>query len=250
MTDGKPDTKPSERLQELIKTLARQHEYPPTPDVAGEVLDRMSRPRGGLTRIPTKARLATVLAALVLVVMAVPPVRAAVFEPIWVGAVRLLSGESGPAPGATPIPQLSGLAGATSLEEARASVGFVIPTPPDWPTPDYVFLQDLEGVPAVVLVWLDERDPENIELSLHLIGSSEIPLIEKLNIRYLEETEVDGWPAVWIEGPHVYQHSSGGTTFERLVEGNVLLWTDEGVTYRLETTHSQAEALAIAESLR
>jgi hypothetical protein len=55
---------------------------------------------------------------------------------------------------------------------------------------------------------------------------------------------------VWVEGPHIYQQTSGGTTFERLVEGNVLIWTQGVVTYRLETALSQAEALTIAESLR
>jgi hypothetical protein len=249
MTDSKPDTKPSERLQEIIKTLARQHEYPPTPDVAGRVLERMSQRRGGLARLPVKAWIATTLAVL-LVVIAVPPVRATVAEAIRIGAVRLMSGESQPAPGATPIPLLRGLAGQTSLEEARESVDFEIPTPSDWPEPDYVFLQDLDGVPAVVLVWMDEDDQDEIALSLHLIGSSQIPLIDKLNLAYLEETQVDGGPAVWVEGPHIYQQTSGGTTFERLVEGNVLIWTQGVVTYRLETALSQAEALTIAESLR
>jgi len=249
VTDNKPDTKPSERLQELIKTLARQHEYPPMPDVASRVLERMSRPRGRLAGIPLKTGLAAVIAVLMLVVVVVPPVRATVLETIRVGVVRLLSGENDQTAAATPIPLLSGLAGETSLEEARASVDFDVLTPPDWPAPGYVFLQDLEGVPAVVLVWLDESDPESVVLSLHLIGSSQIPLIDKLNLQYLEETEVNGRPAAWIEGPHVYQHTSGGTTFERLVEGNVLLWTVGDVTYRLETSLPQAEALAIAESL-
>lgn len=249
MTEDKPDTKPSERLQELIKSLARQHEYPPTPDIAGRVLEYTSRPRSRLAGIPLRTGLAAVLAVLMLVIVIVPPVRATVFETIRVGVVRLLSGESTQTPAATPFPRLSDLAGETSLEEARNAVDFEIPTPPDWPSPDYVFLQELEGVPGVVLVWLDENDPERIVLSLHLIGASQIPLIDKLNLQYLEETEVRSHPAVWIKGPHVYQQISGGTIFERLVEGNVLLWTVEDVTFRLETILSQTEALAIAESL-
>jgi hypothetical protein len=249
MTDAKPDTKPSERLQELIKQLARQHQYPPTPDVAGQVMQRMGQQRGRFARLPMSAWIATALVALLMVVVAVPPVRAAVVEAIRVGAVRLLSGESGQGQVATPIPLLRGLAGETSLETARESVDFEIPTPADWPDPDYVFVQELEDVPAVILVWVDEDDPGEINLSLHLIGASQIPLIDKLNLQYLEETQVNGEPAVWIEGPHIYQQTSGGTTFERLVEGNVLLWTVGDITYRLETTFSQAEALAIAESL-
>jgi hypothetical protein len=36
----------------------------------------------------------------------------------------------------------------------------------------------------------------------------------------------------------------------RLIEGNVLLWTSQGITYRLETTRPRSEAVAIAESLQ
>lgn len=250
MTDPIPDTKPSERLQEMIKALAHQHDYPPTPDVAGRVLEHMGRRRGRVFRLPEKTWLASIVAVLFLVVVSVPPVRAAVVEAIRVGAVRLLSGESQPAPLATPIPLLQGLAGETSLEDARDAVEFPVPTPTSWPQPDYVYLQDLDGVPAVILVWLDAQDPERISLSLHIIGASQVPLIDKLNLEYLEETQVNGHPGVWVEGPHLYQHTTGGTTFERLVEGNVLLWTEEGITYRLETILSRAEALTIAESLK
>lgn len=249
MMDPKPDTKPSERLQVLIKTLARRQGYPPTPDVAGRVLERMGRGRWRFDRIPIQTRIASAIVVLLMLVVSVPSVRATVGEAIRVGAVRLLSGASQPTPQATPIPLLRGLEGETSLDAAREAVDFPVPTPAGWPQPDYVFLQDLDGVPAVILVWLDDADPEQISLSLHMIGASQIPLIDKLNLEYLEETQVNGQPGVWVEGPHIYQQTTGGTTFERLVEGNVLLWTEGGITYRLETIFSQAEALAIAESL-
>jgi hypothetical protein len=34
-----------------------------------------------------------------------------------------------------------------------------------------------------------------------------------------------------------------------LVEGNVLIWVDAGITYRLETTLALPAAIALAESL-
>jgi hypothetical protein len=36
----------------------------------------------------------------------------------------------------------------------------------------------------------------------------------------------------------------------RLVEGNVLVWEQDGLTYRLETKLSLSEAVKIAESLK
>jgi hypothetical protein len=38
--------------------------------------------------------------------------------------------------------------------------------------------------------------------------------------------------------------------FRRLVEGQVLIWEADGITYRLETELSMEEAVAIAESLK
>jgi hypothetical protein len=43
--------------------------------------------------------------------------------------------------------------------------------------------------------------------------------------------------------------SNGDTQFMRMIEGQVLIWADGDVTYRLESDLSLEEALKIAESL-
>jgi hypothetical protein len=69
----------------------------------------------------------------------------------------------------------------------------------------------------------------------------------------VEETTVNGKKAAWVRGPHylVFVNPDRSTEFQQhmLVEGNVLLWQEGIVTYRLETSLSREEAIKIAESL-
>jgi hypothetical protein len=141
------------------------------------------------------------------------------------------------------------LGGETTLAEAQAQVDFPIrlpAEPPELGPPDSVFLQDLQGQ-AVILVWLNPDNPRQVELSLHLLGPG--TLVEKGAPVILEETTVKGQEAFWVTGPHVIQNRRGDFDIRRLVTGNVLIWREGVITYRLETKLSLAEAKRIAESL-
>jgi hypothetical protein len=70
---------------------------------------------------------------------------------------------------------------------------------------------------------------------------------------------VNNQRALWLTGaPHILvtldQNGQPLLDFERPVNANTLIWEtgdfDTGVTYRLETALSLAEALELAESLR
>lgn len=67
------------------------------------------------------------------------------------------------------------------------------------------------------------------------------------------ETEVNGNPALWITGEHaltLYDEGLGSLTgMTRIVEGNVLLWQVEDVTYRLEVELDLSEAIKLAETI-
>jgi hypothetical protein len=70
----------------------------------------------------------------------------------------------------------------------------------------------------------------------------------------VDRVDVHGVPAYWLAGsPHAFMFETGRRD---LVEdgtrltGNVLIWENEGITYRLESSLSLEETLAIAESLR
>jgi hypothetical protein len=101
---------------------------------------------------------------------------------------------------------------------------------------------------VVILAWTDETAPDTVTLSLYQMA--EDAYFAKIEPRVIEETEVNGQPAIWAEGPYVLLNRSGEREFRRLVEGSVLIWTDGAVTYRLETALGLSEARRIAESLR
>ena len=65
----------------------------------------------------------------------------------------------------------------------------------------------------------------------------------------LDEIRVRGGRAFWIDAPHrlVVTTSSGTETFS--VRGNVLIWSEGGTTFRLESALGRAAAVALAESI-
>ena len=264
------------RVQDMAKGLP----YPPTPDIAGAVRRRLAAPPAPssfLSRSPRWVAVAVLVLLILVGLLAVPQVRAAVVEWLQLGAVRIFLveptptatatptlpatepalsvTEPAPSPTATPVPSptplssLLDLGGETTLAEAQAQVDFSIRLPvepPELGPPDAVFLQDLQGQ-AVILVWLNPDNPVEVELSLHLLGPG--TLVEKGAPVILEETTVNGQEAFWVTGPHVLQNRRGDFDFRRLVTGNVLIWREGVITYRLETKLSLAEARRIAESL-
>lgn len=263
--------------EEHLNEMARHFQYPPTPDVAGAVMERLEsggRPRAQLR----SAWVVTGLLVLVLAVLfAVPDVRAEIIRFFQVGVVRIFP--SAPTQtaepsvpqlpttatpmvdfsgAATPIPgfnephytvTISGLAGETSLLNARISSPFPIRLPEypeDLGRPDHVFLQE-EGR-IVILVWTDPAEPEQARLSLHEIGPEGIQ-VSKYQPRVIQETQVNGVYAVWAQGPYLVELTSGSYVFRRTVDGNTLIWEEDGITYRLESDLTLEETIRIAESL-
>jgi len=249
--------------------------YPATPDIAASVRRRLGRE--GYRRPVTPARrLAWALAVAALVaggLLSVPQVRAAVADMLRIGVINIFlgptptptqlpTGTPGPtpatpvptaAPSATPMPLASilQLAGETTLAEAQRLSGFRV-TLPSYPgdlgPPDHVYLQE-QGGAVVVLVWLVPGQPDRVRLSLHLLSPQSWGA-SKFQPVTVAETSVLGQPAVWTEGPYMMVFRNHDTDAVRLVEGHVLIWTDGGITYRLETDESLEEAVRIAQSLK
>lgn len=251
------------RWAERVHTVARRFAYPPTPDLAGAVQQRLAdrSALSGQRRMRPALAFLLALALLISGLLAVPPVRAAIVEWLQIGAVRIwlveptptpLQTTQPPRPTATPLATLFNLAGATTLAAAQQKAGFPIrlPTDPaDLGAPDGVYYQELGG-PAVVLVWLEPTQPTRARFSLHILGAT--VFAEKGNVRQLEQTTVNGQPAFWTEGPYLLAYRRGNAVdwdIRHLVEGHVLLWTEDQLTYRLETSTSLVEAVHMAESL-
>jgi hypothetical protein len=233
-----------------VQRRAQRFAYPPTPNLAARVA-APARPAAA-RQATLRRRLAwalLVLAVALAGLAAVEPVRAWVAEILRLGAVRIQP--AGPTPGAkrTAIPVHLGWDGATSLAEAAAELPFAVqlPTlPPDLGPPDAVYVQDLDG-PALLLVWMDPAQPQNVRMTLHTLSSE--GMAYKMEPRRVAQTEVNGAPALWTDGPYVVALGTGEWVTERQVSGHVLIWTEGDETYRLETELPLEEAAEIAESL-
>ena len=279
---------PLDRWEQQLIDTARAFTYPPTPNLARNVTRELRASRLHRTvwrRAPRLAWIAAAILVLFSCLLAVPSVRAHILEFLQIGIVRIFLSDPtltptaipptgtpevpalGPgtslnpsataSPSLTPPPSLTprsfplNLFGETSLEEARRQVLFPIQLPEypeDLGEPDLVFLQDLEGQ-VLVLVWLDHDQPDKVRLSLHMYAGENITG-EKFQPRVVQETQVNGEPAVWAEGPYVLKLSNGTYQVVRLIEGQVLIWESEEITYRLETDLPLEEAVKVAESLQ
>jgi hypothetical protein len=262
-----------DRWELRIADTAAALDYPATPDLAQRLrAERMaaaiaSQRRATLTRRAALAML--VLIGLCSSVLIVPPARAAILSFLRIGAVQINLVEPTPTPTSTPIPtrttpatpltptitprplgSVLDLGGETTLARARGSVRFPIKLPaypPDLGQPDAAFVQDL-GDQAVMLVWLDPAQPRRVRLALNVLGPN--AYVEKMQPRVVTTTVVGGQPAAWAVGEYLLRAGDGDLAPRRLITGNVLIWQEDGITYRLETDLPMDEAVKIGESLR
>lgn len=246
-------------IDALLRSAARNFAYPPTPPIAARVSARL-RDELGAERAPLFGRLwgapprrpfAAIAIALLLamgVSVAVPQSRDALADFFGLSHVRV---EIGPVVGPTP-PVLSpeSFAEPSTVEGARAAVDFPLRfLERDGVRfyPSEVYLQN-EGTPGPVAIFVyDDFDLYQTRLSFFGKGGPDPSLIH--------EIEFDGQPALWIdEGGHIAQFydEQGHLVIEsrRTVNRATLLWEQDGVTYRLETSLTQEEAIDVARSLR
>mgnify|MGYP005839175365 CR=1 FL=1 len=235
----------TEELERKLRQAAAHFPYPPTPGVQPVY----RRPPAARPRLRAAWALA-LIAVLLVAALAIEPVRAAVFAVLRIGVVQIFVGGETPTPAALPT-RLQDLEGLTTLEAARQAAGFPLRLPPDYGPPDYVYVQEWGG-PVVIMAWVDPDDPERLALSLYQLSA------QAWAMKMIEEgeyvvTEVNGRRAIWTTAPHIVRFRRDGRVREEtalLVEGRALVWSEGGVTYRLETTLSMEAAIQIAESLR
>ena len=264
-----------ELFEKQIQFLARGLDYPRTPDIAGSVMTRLrakkigQRGRGSPRFVSRRlAWSLTIILILFGSLMLIPPARAAIIEFIQIGVVRIFRTKPTPlpppnqeapstlAPVLTPTPQalipiLERLGGEMTLEEAQKAVSYsiLLPSyPPDLGLPDRIFVQDAEGK-MTILVWIDPQQPDQILMSLHMIPPGSWA-VDKFAPAEVQETTVNGQRAIWAVGPYPLRLRNSDIQYMRLIEGHVLIWKENHLTYRLETDLSLEEAIKIAESLQ
>lgn len=263
---------PIDTWQSRLQQTTAAYVYPQTPDIAGAVSRRLTGSAATLSQFRRLVWAAAVVVMLVFAVLAsVPAVRAAVLEFLQVGVIRIFLVEptltptatptaaaaqtavqtpSLPAPTPTDLVSVLDLAGETSLQDAARLAGFELQTPSypeDLGLPHKVFLQVMDGA-VVVFVWLDGQQPDQVRLSLFQIGPGSWAGEKGLPLD-VEITSVNGSSAIWAKGPYPLVLRNRNVEFRRMIDGNVLVWTQGSITYRLEGRFTLAEAVKIAESL-
>ncbi len=270
-----------QKLEDALIEAGRAIEYPRTSSLTARLraelkIDR-SRPPKRIRWRPVMIVMLAVIAALALLLI-IPETREAIAQLLGLRTIRIIEATPTPlsqlevpvtatpvqtTPGPSPTPGVSPFKQCcpSTLEEAQRKARFKILLPAD-EQPTRVFFQDQvfgrgSEPQQVILVFGDPDRPRFVlyQATRLLYGK----IVSRDSGKVITETQVSGQRALWLTGaPHVLvtldRDGQPLIDTERPVNVNTLIWEtgdlDTGVTYRLETTLSLAEAIEFAESLR
>lgn len=260
-------------LETALTDLAEHLDAPDGVDLAARVrADIVAAEDRPVRLVPRDERrrawmLAAAAVAIVLLgLVALPATRTAIAGWLGIGAVEIRHAPV-PAPGSTPETRPTGStpvpgsvppAGTDAVSrpedavaDAQARVGFPIrvPTDPAAGSPTAVAVDERPsgGLVALTYPWFTV---------VEIASSDDQPPIGKTlgAGTTLEPATVDGHPGFWISGdPHeiAYLDRDGSFQIDTVRRsGNVLLWVEGGVTYRIEGPISRGDAEQIAVSMR
>lgn len=233
-------------LQARLHDLAATLDVPSAPDLAATLKSRLPERRPArLRRARRTLSLAFALALLAAgTAMAVPSSRDAILQVLGLRGVRIEHVQTLP-----PLPASSGhklgLGRRIPLRRARHAAGFTALLPPS-ATAAYL-ARDVAGGrislivgPALVIEFRGTVAPLLLKLLPPGAGGRRL--------------DVNGGPGVYLFGAQheVFFETSNGTfgTDRVRLAGNVLIWQQGPLTVRIEGTHTLAQAVALARSLR
>ena len=245
----------AEHLQSRLAELAREIDYPPTPDLADAVRDRIdsgagARPARRRRRAPLSRRALALAVSLALLgtagaAAAVPGIRHAIGDLLGLRGATVER-----VPRTAPAPAAAGrdLGPRVTLAEAARRAGSAILVPHDrrLGAPDSVHASGAR----ITLVYRDAG-----ATLTQVPGSTAIDFVRKLTPPQtrISRVLVNGEPGLYIDGPHVvmYRDPSGQVVPDRARRaGRALLWQRGPLLLRLEADVGQARALEIARSVR
>ena len=234
----------------MLETELRElrAEWPPTPDLTGAVAQRVaSAPAQRRPARPAWQLGVALAAALVAIVMVVPPARSAVLDWLGFGSVRIERAEPPPLPPGADLD----LGRPVGLERARALAEFPLTVPAALGPPDAVYAADAPGAGTRVDFVYARRPTRLLVTQFRAVAT---PLIEKTAgaATRIERLRVGGDPAYFLSGAeHGFAYSSRtDAAFEpqRLAGNTLLVDRSDGVLWRLEGDLPRAEAVRIAAS--
>lgn len=247
-------------VERALVALGASLEYPTTPSIAPAVVASLTTelrlrpgpPFPGLALWPRR-RVLLLAAALVLLLAGT-----ALAARLVIGAVEIRVVPTPATPRPTDVATGPALGERVTLAEAQRAVSFPVRLPPALGPPTEVHLAEVPfGAPVVVLTWEPDAAHPRIEgtpwgTMLMELPAEEEPVAfkELLGSTLFRTVRVSAHDGFWISGPHdlVLRTPQGERRF--LVQGNVLLWEDGDTTFRLETALAEADAIALAETVR
>jgi len=164
-----------------------------------------------------------------------------------------------PAPTDAPPGASAGLGTAATEAEAVAALGRPLPVlPAPYGPPDAIYVDTL-GRGIVNQVWGPApgrplANDQGVSMLLTAMrATTEVELVKKLidGGARITFTSVAGADAFWIEGAHdvLVLGEDGNDVLDLRVAGDVLLWSDGVLTYRMESALGQTASIALAETM-
>ncbi len=238
----------SDKLEQRLLALGAALDVPAAPDTVPAVLARLPARRRRRRR-PTGRMLAIAIAAIALLVgaaLAVPPSRDALLRAIGLRGVSIKRvPHLPPVPAGASASARLGLGERITLARARHAAGFTALLPPR--AAAAYLAHDVPGGRISVLagrVLITEFRGTAQPFIFKLIGPGTRPRV----------TRVNGAEGMYLSGaPHevLFRASNGQIRTDRVrFAGNVLIWQQGPVIVRIEGTHTLAQALMLARSLR
>jgi hypothetical protein len=213
-------------LERALVALSEELEFPDSRDVWPRIADRLQRRRWVR---PAVFALAAAVVALA-IALAVPPARSAILKFFHIGSVTVERVDTLPPAQTRPF--------ATGLGPARAQPTLKLPA-------SLHALHYYEG-PGMAAALLRYRGKQILYMRL---TGDQMGFSKKVvgPTTHLEEVPL-GEFGLWITGaPHVVMWESGRA--ETRLAGNVLLWLQNGVTYRLEGQLTKGQILRLARQI-
>ena len=279
MTNGVSDRDVERSLVEVASTL----DWPADVDVAAAIGNRLRTetqpsevrrwPRGGgrralqpirAERSPWQLAAAAAVAALVLfsAVLALSPgARKAVAEWFGLRGIEIRQTPASPRAPTRTVGEGLNLGRRVAIPDAERIAGFRVRIPQALGPPEAAFVRPLSVAGSEVFLVYGSRPglPESSEAGVGALlsefrGELDRAFIRKIaGFSQISFVRINGNPGFWIRGAHdvVYLDENGNpveATFR--LAGNVLLWEQDGLTFRLESALTLERALEIARSVR
>lgn len=254
-------------LEPALQRLSGQIEYPVTPDLAAGLHGRLAAlPRPAPARQPWRFRslrvVAVVAAAILLVVgatlAAIPGARSTLAH--WFGIPGVVV-NTVPSPPSVPLGSGLNLGNRTTESSARQQLDFAIKQPQlaELGVPDAIYLRTSSAGKQVSLLYRPRPGYPGVThtgvgLLISEFRGTTSPFMGKLiySGSNVKEVTVNGQPGYWIQGEHAFFYEGPNGEFEQdtlRLSANALLWSQNGVTYRIEGNIDESKAMAVASSM-